>query len=532
MKKKQVLAGVLSALMVITMAVPVQAASKKSVYVVTKETDVNNGGTWTYKYNKNGLISQATYTETTKDVSKSPVYEYYSSKTGETGASGDANHTVSYQYDIYGTKTSTTQNTSKETYKYTYNTKGKAKGKLSKVTYSATKTSVVNETYATNCPSYDAAYSGGYTYVYKDDNRTTTYTYDKKGRIKQKVTVDTDTPSDKTYSKLSGYYQSPVINYTYTDASGVNHSVNELNGSNYLKYTIANPSDDGDKDVYTTTVNYTTNKKGLVTKAVSQITLVSTDIVKPYEYDDGVTSTYDEETDEYIYTVTGAPQYVAITDSSWSSEEDVSTRVYNTDTTTYKYNKKGYATKVVSKTDYGYKYSGEDKIYNTDGTVSKNINDERTEEGKKDTYTYTYKYDKNKNLKSEVIKSERGTLDEKGYVLHYGYTDPADPLSYHYGYYTYDNYTVSNTYKQTIKFESEVKKGTTMLTQSTEVSGAELNTAGDKDSSKTLARYNYKLKKKKLNSTYAKLAEKQQYIIQNEQLNGEFGLNQYFGHLD
>ncbi len=155
-------------------ATQTEAASKKTIYVVTEATD-NNGGVTKYTYDKRGRIVKEVYTISTEGSASN--------------VSAGTNKAV--------TGTATKVKNIENTTVYTYNSSGKAKDKKARAV--TTNVVVIGYKYDSSEDSSDTGYIAS-----KVSTAETTYKYNSKGQLIDQWTKSVS-PNNYTYSNLSGW---------------------------------------------------------------------------------------------------------------------------------------------------------------------------------------------------------------------------------------------------------------------------------------------------------------------------------------
>lgn len=454
-------------------AVDANAASKATVYEITKVKD-NDGGTTTYTYNKNGLIAtKKTVTSTAWSDSDYVATDFESATTSENNTSTDTGSVTSETgTNTAKTVTKTVENGSSkqiETTKYSYYTKGKKKGKLKQETTTIKTTETNNRNKTVNGVT-DTAYTGSYT-ASKTATSTTKYTYNKKGVLKSAVTT-TEVPTYDTYSDLTGYYATKA---TDTDSE-------YANGSDYTK----------DKITTTSTTKYTV-KKGKISKASTKLVIVK------YDYDE-YTSSSGSYTEVDEYTTTKSYDAAAAT-YTYKNGLVVKEKISDPNTGTYE-------SKHVSTTTY------------TDGTkpdVYTSTNTRPIDYGK-DTTTVKYSYDKNKNLKKVVSNNAYNDITPTAYAwtetIVIASTNEAVTCDFTYETTIADKVALSGKTKGTTTYDVTVNEKTGAVKKAYVAVGKALE-SGEKNASTEVTKTTYSVKKKKVPSAYAEQAEAQQWAITN-----------------
>ncbi len=449
MKIKRIAASLGAAVLALSLVPvqPTQAAAKTSVYLVTQAKG-NDGYTAKYTYNKNGLIGKAVRTSSYSSTEKNTVMETVSEDDEEAVGTTYTN-TYEDVNDIYGTVKEKTKENVKEVSKYTYNSKGLVKKVVTTYVDKITHKTV----FSTNSSSYDSENSGGYTETVKSVT-TSKYSYDKKGRIKKKVTVY-KYPTYSTYSKLSGHY---ATDYPEGEDSEMRNGIS-YKSDNLVRTVTETP----------------TYKNGKIKKIVKATSDVGTD----YEYTDGVLDSISTMSTEYT---------------------DVN----------YKYTyKNGKVAKVQTsdKNDYTTTtvVSGESDAVLGYSVVEKSDNDEYK-------YVTTYSYDRGGVLKSSRIK---GTVSNK---IFSGMTSSTSSIDGDTNALLCENTYVGLKYLkiksvQNVSYQNTFKGDSNRLLQKTVIAGY-TNTNGSKYNGAEITVTKYKLKSKKLSSKWAKLAEAQQQMLQ------------------
>lgn len=370
--------------------------------------------------------------------------------------------------------------------------------------------------------------------------RTTTYTYDKKGRAKKTVsTNDGKENSKKVKSSMTvseNSESSRETTTTYKDGTAPSKSTyTEKSSNSYSTYpttttrTVVN-------GVQTTTVTsnpYTeTYAESSSNSTPSYSRSSSSTGTKDYvTYANGgskITNTY---TNSYSYNDINYPEdsysdAAAGTEISYRFDEKGSTTGY---VNTYKYTNANGTTSEGADAEYralGESFSGVLATQKIDAAkaaleasgspFSKSTT--KTVLATPSKATKTYSYDKNGNVKAANTK---GT-----------YTDIVYVQNETYGNYIYEfdangqlqtkQTAVTHSYTSKDTNENTVKNGTNSLTKVLSMN----KYAEDRSKSngyRLSGRVTYTIKKKK--SSAAKLAKKQQWILQNGRLNGEIGLD-------
>ena len=555
-------------------SVDASAASKATVYQVTKATN-SNGGVTTYKYNKQGLVSQETYTYSSTDKSKygdsESIWQLSQDLSASSSASvanpdGTTTETAAtYKNEsdtyFYYTTESAEKTSIKAVTKYTYYTKGKSKGQIktesttytttenySKTTSSngATISAALNAYYASHgytttdsyYGTYDADNSGSCSYTSSYTTKTT-YTYNKKGVLTGSETVTT-TPKWTKYTTATGEYaydnSSKYGTYSYSTDNRTVYAFGS-NGSDMITESdLAN-----DKIVSTATTTYKA-KKGKITSASTVLEVVSTDVD-----DTNYAYRYTSNSDNYYY------------DSSFKDDgyTYVTTTTYDPKTTKYTYKKGRVVKEVYSDPGTGtsvsvingsctssYAYNGETATPYTRTYNNRTYTEDVQNDAQK--ATTTYKYDKSGNLKKAVVSNDYtdylttasscvsdGALTSvyvKTTPVSYTYTveDEDGNTQTHTETYrkttsetvsgstktTYTNgVNYATTKKGTYTYSNEEKGDTGMISKS--VATKSFVTNGAKDTGKTLSSVSYTVKKKKAASAYKEIVEAQQHYIQN-----------------
>ena len=388
---KNFMAFALAASMVASTFAPataVQAAGKKTVYLVTQKED-NNGGVYKYAYNAKGLLTKEVFTNSYKNKNleskSSATTKYtYNKKDRISSVVYDANYTdVSYYTDKYGDrrprikdqKVSTTT-TYKDNAKveYTYDKKGnviqtKETSYGVKIPENNVDTSTNNRTY--NIPrrfqedangkyiksdrSYYKVNDYIYVYVKSDNDNASIYTGDDYYLDSTKFNLDVLSDDDlksvndslakeKKYTVVTGTgvndVKVPITttkNYTYTDNG--NGSITETEVIEKQSFDSSKSTADSlayitTKTTTTTktvkkeiTTNYTYDKKKRVKKAVAE-TIETTTTTGNRKVTNNVGTSEQKDDPAYDYTET-------VTEISRKTD-------------TYTYNKKGKAVKVVT----------------------------------------------------------------------------------------------------------------------------------------------------------------------------------------
>ncbi len=337
------------------------------------------------------------------------------------------------------------------------------KGKAKGQIKKKTTTYTTVGTYKEKYDTNDSAYDTANSGGYKETYKVTgtvKYYYNKKGVLTKMVTK-TKSPSYATYSSLSGYYAA--------DNPAGSDTV-YANGVSFKN----------DYVITTTTVKFKT-KNGKVVKTVASMT----------EQD------YDSEYDGYSTVLT------------------VHNYDYSDTVTKFTY-KDGYVKKSVVK----------DTNTTTDNCVVTSDDGSSYTETSSDDYNdynmvYKYTYNKNHTVKNVSVNRTEYQKLYKSVIYEEIYDDVANSYLYNTTYsglsYLKSAMVTKSSYQYKFKGDSA------RMTQKLIFEGTTLSADG-KDDSGTVSLIKYSLNSKKLSSTYAKLAEQQQYIIQNGNLNGVYGL--------
>ena len=440
-----------------------------------RTTVSKSSGNTAYTYDKKGRLKQAVNTGYSIYVENYTDVDTYDDSVYVPGTSSDGTY-VSGKY-VDATRTVTTTVATVDGGNGTY-TKTTTKTEADPY-YDSTTASIA---YRTTVDVITAT-------VTSQDVTTTTYTSDKKGRVKSAAAETVTTNSTTTH-------QETTYNYGTADA-----------------YTEVYDRTSSSTTKSATTDKYTYNKKGKATKVVtnSQPDFSTTDssTYKRTYY------TWDEQRVQVGTYEDGEPKY------EW---QDV--RVLKTDASSSQTTIEGGVKTVSTSTP------------NSDGSISQTVKT-TSYPANTSSYTTTYKYDKKGNVAS--YKSTTVDTNNREYTYEVKadgsqgdvvYNNLVNPLTgqvitdsegnprkdYDSPVYT----TRTKTSKVTNKYEGELKANTNRLTKS--ISMYNSVTGREVDKSYSTSRTTYKLKNKKLAKNVAARANQQQWILQNGRLNGQFGL--------
>ena len=321
---------------------------------------------------------------------------------------------------------------------------------------------------------------------------TTTYKYDKKKRVKSENSV---------YVSTNGY---SFVSSSNSSKNADGSSSSSVNNTPYKETTTTTSS---------STTTYTYDKKGHAKKVVTSSKGVSN-------------STYVEI--EGLTNRSGEDVAADSTKTTWSEVssgadcESVSTSVTAGGTETVTTEIKPY-TSVYTENGVA-----ETPVTHEAKTTTKNWTVRYNEAALGSTSVTTYAYDKNGNR-----KSAKQTINNTEYVTQknevYGTTiyqlvnaENLEPDETPYQNLEAVKVLVSHTSKYNSKFETTVKNGTKRVQKL-----LEMVTSSHDGSSSTgydlEGRVEYTMKAKKLSSSLAKIAEQQQWAIQNGSVNGLVG---------
>ena len=239
MKGFKRLGAVVFALSLVTgllgVSAPVEAAAKKSVYVLTKQTESTEmdgesfaSSAYTYTYTNNGLIKKCGSVLSTYKYTYSGTQLTKLTETPLEGYESIGKSTYKYTYDKKNrvkkyVETTVNEDGSKtiETSTFGYDSKGRIK--TNKIVYSGTIDNTVTYKYTYNSKSQLTKIS----VISENSNDTSmTYTYDSKGQVKKEVMAYTSdgtayevtTTSTYTYDK-NGNVKKKVSETSYSDTS-------------------------------------------------------------------------------------------------------------------------------------------------------------------------------------------------------------------------------------------------------------------------------------------------------------------------
>ena len=497
----------------------------------SKGEELSESSTTKYKYNKKNRITSKT------SESSSKTEEFYTDNYGErrpnkegkisTVSTSKSNSTTDYTYDKKGkvTKTVTTSYN-------TYIPEGRTETETSKVDryISQRYQKDANGNYVYDDDGYRIQVAGTGEYVNADKTvtTTTTYTDNGNGTITKVTTTETTSLDDENSTATNLVYVKNTVSvsetttnqkvttttYTYDKKKRVKKAVADIVKTSSVVATTNTTYNVGTAGQYSlttadsktsstktsrTTDTYAYNKKGKATKVVTidepEVSYVSERTSKntwrQFQFD----GSYKDVTDEYSNketiengsktTVSTSPK----TNDDGSVTATTTTKVVsypsNTDTitTTYKYDKKG----------------------NIKSSKAKKVDTNNR------AYTYTVTADGTEKIVYNQIPGKVYDANTNRQVD--GLVDDEDSPVYTQKV-TTSTATNSN--------EVELKKNTDRLTKAI---GIEKNLAeGESKSSYDVRRVTYKVKAKKVSKSAASSVNKQQWIIQNGAFNGEAGL--------
>ena len=320
-----------------------------------------------------------------------------------------------------------------------------------------------------------------------NENKTTTttvYKYDKKKRVKSAASTTV-----KANSSTSSNGEEVIATMSWSDGS----SETDINNS---KVTYSST------DTSNKTTSYTYDKKGRAKKKVASENGVENS-TSTYAYGlpnysteriaaDGTKTTYSE--------VGSGAEFASVSNTVVQNGTKTSTRTY------YEY--------TVTENSNGEQYT-----YPANKDRKPEVNTEPVKATPK-KYVYAYTYDKDGNLKKTKVtetSTRWAVVKDETYGNTIGEFDAN-------GEYQDKEITVTTTTSYNSTLETAVKKGTKRLNKALEMLN-NYKTDGAYSSGYYLdSRVVYTLKAKKLSSALAKIAEQQQWIIQNGELNGQIGL--------
>ena len=415
---------------------------------------------------------------------------------------------------------------------------------------------------------------------------TTTYSYDKKKRVKKAVSTTVDTDENKV-TRTSSSASSSESGNNKTDDTSKSERLSEntyVSTTTYsydkkgraTKKVTSNDGKDNSKTVESSMAvshnnesttkdgdSTTTNKNSYSRECAAGYPTVTTTVVKdgvstvtvtknPYKY----TSNYEYigknysnknlQSDDITYYGNGGKKTVSTYSESNTNTYSGTTNTYTkTGTkTSYSFDEKsksnGYidvykstnGTDTPSEHSDAYYTDGKDNSYDVaatqkidaakaaleaTGTVFNKVEGTKTVLAEPSKATTSYKYDKAGNVKSAKVS---GT---------YTWIETVKNEMYGNAIYEWDAFgqlvekqtPVTHKYTNNDAMENTVKKGTKVLTKKLTVSKSTTDRSSSSKSS--LSRVLFTIKGKK--SSTASLVKKQQWIIQNGNLNGQVGLD-------
>lgn len=320
---------------------------------------------------------------------------------------------------------------------------------------------------------------------------TSTYTYDKKKRVKKisSTAVTTKVETDGKSSESGASYYSDGSSSTWNNV-----------------YNTVDTNTRTVNDRYT--VSFTYDKKGRAKKKVySNPGLKDTLTVNTHglpNYEEKRTSTDDEGSTSHTYKVS--------TPGAGAASQTTVKIANGTRTTTYVYN--AYTSKIQDDNEaYDVKHSA-----STETKTKTGLPEDKPEPVNKST---TFKYDKNGNLASFKYSGTETTYhtlrnETYGNSIYEGWDNDGDPVT--------AVVSVSHTSSYSGKNENTIKNGTKTLTKTLTMKSSRKNDRST-EPGYSCSRVKYTLKAKSLSEKRKADAQKQQWAIQNGSLNGFVGLS-------
>lgn len=341
---------------------------------------------------------------------------------------------------------------------------------------------------------------------------TTTYSYDKKGRAKKVVwSNDGKEDSKSTFSYKETSYDSEETSIAADGKTTVTKESRSTSAYPSVSTTIVKDGVSKNITTYnpyteTTKRTYSDGKTSERTKDYSYTSTGGYKVVETYVDEDGDKSIY---TDYYFDSFSKAPSYgiknasINVTKAGTPSE---STSYSYSDGLTSVSSDEAKAKIEPLKAAFDAAVASYDDIDSTETAIATPSKD-----------TTTYAYDKNGNVKSAKTS---GTWTQTETVKNETYGNEIQEFD---AYGKLRNKEIVVTHKNTSKdaMENTVKKGTKVLTKKLTVSKSTTDRSSSSKSSLSRALFTIKGKK----SSTASLVKKQQWIIQNGNLNGQVGLD-------